>query len=179
MMKYRPRFCAPWLTSDRSRASAACWTTRTAMGSTASTDSALMGVVQSVRSNPAQRSDGRPVRCDTPIVSGPPPLDNPYRDSAEPGFNPAYRGTPPWDISRPQAEFVRLEESGEIRGSVLDVGCGTGEHVLYLARRGHEAWGIDSAPLAIEKAREIGAARHSSNVRRRRCLRVARFAANV
>ncbi len=76
-------------------------------------------------------------------MSVPPPLDNPYRDPDEPGFNHAYGGTPPWDISRPQAECVRLEESGEIRGSVLDVGCGTGEHVLYLARRGHEAWGID------------------------------------
>ena len=86
-------------------------------------------------------------------------LDNPYRNPDEPGFNPAYRGTPPWDISHPQAEFVRLEESGEIRGAVLDVGCGTGEHVLYLARRGHEAWGIDSAPLAIEKAREKSAQR--------------------
>jgi SAM-dependent methyltransferase len=42
---------------------------------------------------------------------------------------------------------------------VLDVGCGTGEHVLYLARRGYEAWGIDSAPLAIEKAREKSAQR--------------------
>ncbi len=77
-----------------------------------------------------------------------------YQNPSEPGFDPAYRGTPPWDIGRPQAEFVRLEENGEIQGAVLDVGCGTGEHVLYLARRGHEAWGIDSAPLAIEKAKQ-------------------------
>src|SRR5436853_1953018 len=80
-------------------------------------------------------------------------MANPYTNPDEPGFNPAYRGTPPGDIGRPQAEFVRLEEAGEIQGPVLDVGCGTGEHVLYLARRGHDAWGVDSAPLAIEKAR--------------------------
>jgi SAM-dependent methyltransferase len=60
---------------------------------------------------------------------------------------------------RPQAEFVRLEETGEIQGSVLDVGCGTGEHGLYLAQRGHEVWGVDSAPLAIDKAKTKAAER--------------------
>ena len=68
-------------------------------------------------------------------------------------FNDAYRGTPPWDIGRPQREFVRLEEAGEIRGAVLDAGCGTGENALFLAARGHDAWGIDAAPTAIEKAK--------------------------
>jgi SAM-dependent methyltransferase len=84
----------------------------------------------------------------------------PFRTPDEPGFNPAYRGTPPWDIGRPQPAFVRLEEVGEIHGSVLDVGCGTGEHVLYLAQRGHDAWGIDAAPLAIDKAKQKSAERH-------------------
>jgi 2-polyprenyl-3-methyl-5-hydroxy-6-metoxy-1,4-benzoquinol methylase len=55
---------------------------------------------------------------------------------------------------------VRLEEAGEIRGSVLDVGCGTGEHVLYLASRGHDAWGVDLAPLAIDIARRNSAERN-------------------
>ncbi len=68
-------------------------------------------------------------------------------------FNSMYEGVPPWDIGRPQQEFIRLEEAGEIRGSVLDVGCGTGENALYLAGLGHAVWGIDSAPVAIEKAK--------------------------
>ncbi len=68
-------------------------------------------------------------------------------------FDSAYRGTPPWDIGRPQPAIVRLAESGQITGSVLDVGCGTGEHVLYLAGRGHDVTGMDSAPTAIKKAR--------------------------
>lgn len=87
-------------------------------------------------------------------------MANPYTGPNEPGFNPAYRGTPPWDIGRPQPEFVRLEEAGEIQGSVLDIGCGTGEHVLYLAARGHDAWGMDLAPLAIEMAKHKAAERN-------------------
>ncbi len=69
-------------------------------------------------------------------------------------FDSAYRGTPPWDIGRPQKEFVDLVRRGEITGSVLDIGCGTGEHALFFASEGFEVWGIDSAPLAIQKAQE-------------------------
>ena len=74
-------------------------------------------------------------------------------------FNSAYRGTPPWDIGRPQKEFVDLVRRGEIIGSVLDIGCGTGEHALFFAGEGHEVWGVDSAPLAIQKAKEKAAGR--------------------
>ena len=75
-------------------------------------------------------------------------------------FDVAYEGTPPWDIGRPQATVVRLAEADEITGSVLDVGCGTGENALYLAARGNEVLGMDAAPVAIErstaKARDRG-----------------------
>jgi cyclopropane fatty-acyl-phospholipid synthase-like methyltransferase len=74
-------------------------------------------------------------------------------------FDSAYQGTPPWDIGRPQKEFVELVRSGEITGSVLDIGCGTGEHALFFAAEGYDVWGIDSAPLAIEKAQEKAAKR--------------------
>lgn len=68
-------------------------------------------------------------------------------------FNSVYQGDPPWDIGRPQKEFVQLEEAGEIVGSVLDVGCGTGENALFIAARGHEVWGVDFTPNAIKKAK--------------------------
>jgi len=68
-------------------------------------------------------------------------------------FDEAYRGTPPWDIGRPQAELVRVASEGGIRGRVLDVGCGTGENAIFFSGLGHEAWGLDAAPRAIEKAR--------------------------
>ena len=70
-------------------------------------------------------------------------------------FEHAYReGTPAWDVGAPQPAIVRLAESGVITGSVIDIGCGTGENALYLASRGHEALGLDFAPTAIERARE-------------------------
>ncbi len=48
--------------------------------------------------------------------------------------------------------MVRLAESGRIRGSVLDAGCGTGEVALHLARLGHDVVGFDFAPTAIALA---------------------------
>ena len=66
----------------------------------------------------------------------------------------------PWDIGRPQPAFVELAEAGDVSGRVLDVGCGTGEHVLMAASLGLDATGIDIAPSAIalarDKARERG-----------------------
>ena len=76
-------------------------------------------------------------------------------------FDESYRGTPPWDIGHPQPEFVRLTDEGRIRGKVLDVGCGTGEHAIFFAGLGLQASGIDSSPLAIEKARKKASKRGS------------------
>ncbi|MGA8542326.1 MAG: class I SAM-dependent methyltransferase [Thermoplasmata archaeon] len=75
-------------------------------------------------------------------------------------FDAVYqRGVPPWDIGHPQREFVHLEETGEVEGRVLDVGCGTGENALYFERRGHPTWGVDFSPTAIARARAKAAER--------------------
>jgi SAM-dependent methyltransferase len=74
-------------------------------------------------------------------------------------FDSAYKGTPPWDIGRPQKVFIELVRRGELSGSVLDIGCGTGENALFFAGEGYEVWGIDSAPMAIQKAKEKAAGR--------------------
>jgi cyclopropane fatty-acyl-phospholipid synthase-like methyltransferase len=67
-------------------------------------------------------------------------------------FELAYASTPPWDIGRPQPAFAALAGSGRLRGRVLDVGCGTGEHALMAAETGLEATGVDIAPTAIRLA---------------------------
>jgi SAM-dependent methyltransferase len=61
--------------------------------------------------------------------------------------------TAPWDIGRPQAVFDRIVDSEEIQSPVLDSGCGTGEHALLFAARGHDVTGIDLSKTAIDRAR--------------------------
>jgi cyclopropane fatty-acyl-phospholipid synthase-like methyltransferase len=84
------------------------------------------------------------------------------RPSRPEDFDAFYAGTPPWDIGRPQPAFLELAQAGLLRGRVLDVGCGTGEHALMAAGLGLEATGIDAAPTAIaiaeSKARDRGLA---------------------
>jgi SAM-dependent methyltransferase len=76
-------------------------------------------------------------------------------------FSAAYEGgVPPWDIGRPQPEFVRLAEAGEIQGRILDAGCGTGELTLLLASQGRDVLGVDAAPVAIERATAKAEERH-------------------
>ena len=81
-------------------------------------------------------------------------------DGGRPNWEEIYAGRPRWDIGRPQPAFLALVQSGAIAGRVLDVGCGTGEHVLMCAAAGLDATGVDIAAAAISaaerKARERG-----------------------
>jgi SAM-dependent methyltransferase len=77
--------------------------------------------------------------------------DDTPRDRVQ-DFEASYDGTPPWDIGRPQPPFAALAEAGRLDGPLLDVGCGTGEHVLMAAAAGLAATGIDIAPTAIRLA---------------------------
>lgn len=80
-------------------------------------------------------------------------------------FDSAYEtGTPPWVIGEPQPTIVALERAGAIRGSVLDVGCGSGEHTILLAGLGYRALGVDFSPAAVDTAR-TNAAQHGVTAR--------------
>ena len=39
--------------------------------------------------------------------------------------------------------------------TVLDLGCGSGRHVVYLAERGFQVFGIDLSPEGIQKAKQL------------------------
>jgi cyclopropane fatty-acyl-phospholipid synthase-like methyltransferase len=75
-------------------------------------------------------------------------------------FQNAYASSAPWDIDRPQEALLRVAD--RITGSVLDVGCGTGENALFFAGRGCSVTGLDflEAPIAAakQKAAERGLA---------------------
>lgn len=76
-------------------------------------------------------------------------------------FDEAYTShTAPWVIGEPQPAIVTLERQGWVRGKVLDAGCGTGEHTIYLAALGYDVYGLDSSAQAIEQARANAAAHH-------------------
>lgn len=77
-------------------------------------------------------------------------------------FEAYYAGQPGagWEINGPQPLFAELARRGEIRGRVLDAGCGSGENALMTAALGLDTTGVDAAPtgiaIAIGRARERG-----------------------
>jgi len=67
-------------------------------------------------------------------------------------FNLVYLFHPPWDTGIPAPEIVRFI-AGKNPGKAIDLGCGTGTNLLYLAQHGWTVTGIDQAPLAVRKAK--------------------------
>ena len=66
-------------------------------------------------------------------------------------------GRVPWDEAMPPPEVVALAAAMP-PGRALDVGCGYGRAVIYLAGRGWSAVGVDFVPQAIAEARRRAAA---------------------
>lgn len=69
-----------------------------------------------------------------------------------------YRRGAPWD-GGPRRELVELVGSDVVTPEspgprAIDLGCGTGASVVFLAQHGFDAMGIDLSPVAIRHARE-------------------------
>jgi len=73
-------------------------------------------------------------------------------------FDSVYRETPPWDTGDAQPDMMALLDEHPAAGPVLDVGCGSGDLALALARRGLRVLGVDVVEAAIEQARAKAAA---------------------
>src|SRR6266545_4272992 len=63
-------------------------------------------------------------------------------------------GRTPWDTGVTPPEVVELVEGKTPLppGRALDLGCGTGNEVAYLARHGWTATGVDLVQVAIDRA---------------------------
>lgn len=72
--------------------------------------------------------------------------DELYRDTAD-------SGGPPWAIGGPQPALAEVLDDGVKGPKVLDIGCGTGDLAIALARRGYEVTAVDISRVAIDMAR--------------------------
>ncbi len=65
-------------------------------------------------------------------------------------------GAPRWDTNITPPEVVAVIEGAAAlpAGRALDLGCGTGTNVIYLAQHGWETIGVDFSPVAIQQARQ-------------------------
>ncbi len=66
-------------------------------------------------------------------------------------FEAMYAAGAPWDVGKPQQALIDVAD--QIKGSVLDAGCGTGDIALFLASRGNQVTGADYLEEPIRRAK--------------------------
>lgn len=79
------------------------------------------------------------------------PVDDHFQESYK-------QGSPPWDIGKPDFNLIQTVKTCPIAScKALDIGCGTGDNVIWLSQQGFQVVGIDSSDIAIERAKEKAA----------------------
>jgi SAM-dependent methyltransferase len=68
-------------------------------------------------------------------------------------FRGVYDAQAPWDIGGAQPGMAMLWDEFPPDSPVVDLGCGSGDHVIALAERGHRVIGVDFVDAAIALAR--------------------------
>lgn len=80
-------------------------------------------------------------------------------------MNNVYRNVPlseiPWNIETPPQLLVELIDSGLVKPcKAVDLGCGAGNYVIYLASRGFDVTGVDFSAEAVKIAKENAREKH-------------------
>ena len=61
----------------------------------------------------------------------------------------------PWNIEEPPKALVELVESEKVKPcKTIDLGCGAGNHAIYLGSKGFDVTGADISPTVIKIAKE-------------------------
>jgi SAM-dependent methyltransferase len=70
-------------------------------------------------------------------------------------WNSAYQLCPYWDKD-PHPQVVQLDDLLRTHGvqHILDLGCGDGRHLIYLARQGYTTYGLDIAWWGLRRSQE-------------------------
>jgi SAM-dependent methyltransferase len=72
-------------------------------------------------------------------------------------YDTMYRFGAPWDGVGVREDLIELIKSGLVDPDryprSIDLGCGTGANVVYLAEQGFDSHGVDYSRIAIDKAR--------------------------
>jgi len=71
-------------------------------------------------------------------------------------FNRAYEtGRAPWDTGKVDSNLIQIVTTTPIEPcKALEIGCGTGDNLIWLSQNNFDATGIDTSEIAIKKAKE-------------------------